>query len=322
MNTEIRKSNEYARAFAYALRSGLNPRNARGVEQVKVLFDAMTEGGGNPAGTDGGFLVPIDVETQIREKRRALQPLADLFAQETVTAPTGWRVIDTAPTAGMPAIDEMGTVTTPDQPAFVKVPFTLAKYGQIVPVSNELMKDNTAGLFAYLSTWYAKKLVNTENNLLLGVLDDLTGTALGNDPLAGLKTALNVTLDPAISASAVIITNQSGFNALDQLKDGQQRPLLQPDPTNATLYRVLGREVRVLSNAQLPNTTGDAPTAPIYIGDGTQYACLFTKEGFEFVSTDVGGNAFRTDSTEVRGLIRLGVSKFDTDAMVCRTIAV
>ena len=322
MNTEIRKSNEYARAFAFALRNGLKPSNARGVEQVKILFDAMTEGGGNPAGTDGGFLVPIDVETQIREKRRALQPLADLFAQETVTAPTGWRVIDTAPTAGMPAIDEMGTVTTPDQPAFVKVPFTLAKYGQIVPVSNELMKDNTAGLFAYLSNWYAKKLVNTENNLLLGVLDDLTGAALGNDPLAGLKTALNVTLDPAISASAVIITNQSGFNALDQLKDGQQRPLLQPDPTNATLYRVLGREVRVLSDAQLPNATGTATTAPIYIGDGTQYACLFTKEGFEFVSTDVGGNAFRTDSTEVRGLIRLGVSKFDTDAMVLRTIAV
>jgi HK97 family phage major capsid protein len=106
------------------------------------------------------------------------------------------------------------------------------------------------------------------------------------------------------------------------LKDGQQRPLLQPDPTNATLYRVLGREVRVLSDAQLPNATGTATTAPIYIGDGTQYACLFTKEGFEFVSTDVGGNAFRTDSTEVRGLIRLGVSKFDTDAMVLRTIAV
>ena len=237
-----------------------------------------------------------------------------------MTAPTGWRVIDTAPTAGMPAIDEMGTITPTDQPAFVKVPFTLVKHGDIVPVSNELMKDNIAGLFNYLSSWFAKKLVNTENAALLGVMDDLTAVALDTSaPLAGLKTALNVTLDPAISAASVIITNQSGFNALDQLVDGNERPLLQPDPTNPTIYRVLGRLVRVMSDAQLPNVSG---AAPFYIGDGTQYACLFTKEGFEFVSTDVGGNAFRTDSTEVRGVIRLGVSKFDTDAMVLRTLAI
>ena len=328
MNTEILKSNEYARAFAYALRNGITPRNGRGVEQVKILFDAMTETGGDPAGTDGGFLVPVDIDNQIHEKRRELRPLADLFSYETVTAPTGWRVVDTAPTSGMSSVDEMGTIASSgSQPAFAKVAYSLTKYGLIVPVSNELMTDNVANLFGYLANWFAKKQVLTENALIIGALDDLdaASSALNaSNPLGSLKTVFNVTLDPAIAANSVIITNQSGFNALDQMLDGDDRPLLQPDPTNPTLYRVLGHDVRVLPDAQLPNLTSgtgnDATTsARFYIGDATQYACLFTNAGFQLTSTDIGGSAFRTDSTEVRGLIRMGIAKFDTDAMVCRT---
>ena len=37
-------------------------------------------------------------------------------------------------------------------------------------------------------------------------------------------------------------------------------------------------------------------------------------------STDVGGNAWATDSTEVRGIARLAVSKFDTSAAVRRQL--
>jgi HK97 family phage major capsid protein len=146
----MRASNEYARAFCYAVKHGLNPRNGRGNEKISILFDAMTEGGGDPAGEDGGFLVPIDIDNSIRELRRDLNPLARLFSTETVTAPTGWRVIDTAPSSPMPAIDEMGTVpNNSDQPLFQKVNYTLAKRGLRIPISNELMSDEAAGLMAY-----------------------------------------------------------------------------------------------------------------------------------------------------------------------------
>ena len=43
-------------------------------------------------------------------------------------------------------------------------------------------------------------------------------------------------------------------------------------------------------------------------------------EGY-FNNTDVGGNAFTTDSIEVRGITRMGVSKFDAAAMARRTLA-
>ena len=318
---EMRASNEYARAFAYALRNGISRKAGRGNEKLQILYDALTEGGGTTPGEDGGFLVPVDIDNSIRELRRELSPLADLFSQETVTAPTGWRVVDTAPTAAMPAINEMGTVSNnADQPAFGKVSYTLTKYGLRIPVSNELMNDEDANLMGYLSRWFAKKLVLTENSLLLTSLKKLTAAALTTGTVTAdgaIKAILNKALDPAISVGAVILTNQTGFDALDQLTDDTGRGLLQPDPTNATLFRVFGRRVVMVSDAQLPNTEGKPE---FFIGDFRAYATLFRKDGFEVASTDIGGNAWATDSTEVRGIARLAVSEFDTAAAVRRQL--
>ena len=320
---DMRASNEYVRAFCYALWNGITPRKGRGDEKCKILYDAMTEGGGDPAGEDGGFLVPIDIDNTIRELRRELNPLAPLFGEETVSAPTGWRVIDTMPSSAMPSIDEMGTVANnSDQPLFAKVTYSLTKYGLRIPISNELMHDEAANLMAYLSRWFAKKLVLTENSLLITALGT-PSTALttsGVEADAAIKTILNKTLDPAISANAVILTNQSGFDALDQLVDDMGRGLLQPDPTNATLLRMYGRRVVKVSDAQLPNLSTNS-YAPFYIGDMKEFATLFSKEGFEVASTDIGGDAWAKDSTEVRGIVRLCVSKFDTAAVVARKLA-
>ena len=322
-------SNEYARAFAYALRHGITRKNGIGNENVKILYDALTEGGGLTPGEDGGFLVPEDIDHSIRELRRELNPLASLFTEEEVTAPTGWRVIDTAPTSPMPSIDEMGTVANnSDQPAFGKVTYTLTKYGLRIPISNELLNDEVANLMAYLSRWFAKKQVITENSLLLTALKTLSPSGLGSqtvDPDAAIKGVLNKVLDPAISAGAVILTNQSGFDALDQLVDLNGRGLLQPDPTNATLYRMFGRRVVAVSDAQLPNATGGEGAsawekAEFFIGDFREFATLFRRSGLEVASTDIGGNAWATDSTEVRGIVRMGVSKFDAAAAARRQL--
>ncbi len=321
--TDMLRSREYARSFAYAMQNNVNRKNGRGNENVKILFDALTESGGTPAGSDGGFLVPEDLDTTIREQRRMLDPLSGLFNTETVTAPTGWRVMDKAPATGMTLVNEMATIPQDDQPKFTKVTYTLGKYGLILPASNELLTDNTSNLFGYIGKWFARKEVITENNLLLASLKKLTAAALGSDGLGGLKKVLNVLLDPALSAGAVIICNQSGFDYLDQLKDTTGRGLLQPDPTNATQYRILGRNVKPVSNKTMANVTaGDKTTADIYIGDAKEYATLFTGRGFEVASTDVGGNAFATDSTEIRGIVRMGVSEFDNEAMARRNVQV
>ena len=321
--SEILRSNEYARAFAWAVQNGINRKNGRGHQEAAILYNALTETGGSPTGSDGGFLVPEDVQNQIIEKVRALNPLSELFGVETVTAPTGWRVVDTAPTKGLVPVDEMGQIDDDDdQPLFAKVPYSVSKKALILPVSNELAADNVANLFGYLSGWFAKKLVITENAMLITALKTLTATSINSDPLKGIKAALNKGLDPAISAISTIILNQTAFDVLDGLTDGQDRPLLQPNPTDETAYRIKGREVHMVSDAQMPNITGSPSTADIFIGAPAQFATLFRCGNFELASTDIGGSAWRTDSTELRGIVRNGVSKFDEAAMVRRNVNV
>ena len=325
---DMLKSNEYARAFAYAIQNGIGRKNGRGNEKVKILFDALTEGGGDPVGTDGGFLVPEDIDHTILEVKRSLDPLSALFNEETVTAPTGWRVMDSAPEKGLVDVDEMAQIDDDDdQPAFAKVPYSCSKKALILPVSNELASDNVANLFAYLGRWFAKKLVITENIMLITALRTLTAASIASDPLKGIKQALNKGLDPAISAGANVIMNVDAFDVLDQLMDGNERPLLQPDPVNATIMRIKGRPIHSVSRRTLPNvTTGSGAsavtTSDLFIGDGKEFATLFRCGAFELSSTDIGGNAWRTDSTELRGITRLGVSKFDTEAMVRKQVTI
>ena len=125
---------------------------------------------------------------------------------------------------------------------------------------------------------------------------------------------LNKTLDPAFSASATIFTNQSGLDVMDQLDDGTGRPLLQPDPSSPTAFRVKGRPVVTLSDAHWANLATPA-RARIAIGDGREYLTIFRRNGFEFASTNVGGSAWRSNSTEVRGIARLDQEEVDAGAM-------
>lgn len=315
--SEMRKAPEYARASAYAIRNGLTPGRSAYDEKLKVLYDALTIGGGDPTGEDGGFLVPEDVDNQIKEISRTLNPLAPLFEAETVGTNSGWRVKDTAPTAGMANVDEMGAIQEGEAPTFSKVLFTLEKYGMYLPVSKELAADEVANLFAYLSRWFAKKMVITENTLLLAELDDLTATAIPEkSELKGIKAVLNKVLDPAISVNARILTNQDGFDVLDNLTDGNGRPLLDIDPNGIYMLRKI-IPVSMVSNSVLP-TSGSA--APVYIGDFKQYATLYQRNAMEVVSTDIGGNAFRSDSIEVRGIKRMDVSQFDSESVALRTV--
>lgn len=316
---DVLKSNEYARAFALAVRRGLTPDTGRGVEELHPLYDALTIGGGITPGEDGGFLVPEDIDHSIREKMRTLNPLREFFGNESTNTNSGWRVTDTAPDTGFSAVDEMGAVPRNDQPAFGRVTYSLTKYGLILPVSNELASDEVANLFAYISRWGAKKQVITENTLLLAALSSLASGAVAIEQgaeLRGINKILNVGLDPAIAARAVFITNQDGYNVIDTMEDVNGRPLMQPDPTQPTRKLFKGHRVAVVTNAVMPSTTVDKKTtAPLYIGDGEEYATLFERAAMEVLSTRIGGNAFSYDCTEIRFIKRMGVSKFDTDAM-------
>lgn len=327
--SELLKSREYARAFAHAIRTGARPGHDMAAAQHKILYDALTIGGGSTPGEDGGFLVPEEIDHAIHEYSRAVMPLADLLGQMTVNSNSGWFPVATNPSKGMTKMGgEVTKIATSEQPEFKRVSYVLSTYADWLPISNELASDEVSNLFGYISNFYARKYVLTRNELALAALDKLTAGAIKktDDALVLLKTALNVELDPEISVLSTILTNQSGFNYLDSLKDDNGRPLLMPDPTQSTGYLFKGRPVKVASNAVLPNRTVTDTGAtkgdyyPIYVGNFEQYATLFTRQALELASTDVGGSAFRTNSIEVRGIARLDCQIFDAAAAVKKEI--
>lgn len=313
-------SSECIHAFCECVRAGAAGDRTRYLQNADIVHRAVKNEGmteGTPA--DGGLIVPSDIQTMIREQMRALNPLSELFTVETVSTNTGSRVRDTAPTNGFTKVAEMGTISKDDKPAFAKVEFTVEDYALIVPVSNDLLNDTDQNLLAYLSRWLGKKAVITENKLLLTLLTALDGAAASiteAGALKAIKKLVNVTLDPIFGVSASFLTNQSGFNFLDSLEDGNGRPLLQVNPADRTQYMVGGRAVHVVSDAVLPNKT----TAPLYVGDFKSFGTLFRRQAMEIASTNVGGNAWNTNSTEVRAITRLAVAKFDDKAVAAGKI--
>lgn len=320
-----RNDKEYTDAFFHALSNGYTLKTGKNVAELRPLYNALTETGVPPGGQDGGFLVPTEFNNMINEQRRQLISLASYFNVESVSGSNGWRATDTAPTTGFGVVGENQPINAAgDQPLFGRVFYNLVKYGLIVPVSRELMDDNTAGLMAYLSRWFAKKGVITENNLLFSLLNLLAPVTLAaGTEVADLKTAITRNLDPAISLNSVIITNQSGYAMLDELEDVNGRGLLQPDPTSGTPMMFKNKPVVMISDVFLPNRVNGADTlAPIYIGDYKQYGTLFRRDPLEVASTDIGGNAWRNDAPEVRGLIRLDAVVMDAAAAIKREILV
>lgn len=309
-------SSECIHAFCECVRAGAAGDRTRYLQNADIVHRAVKNEGGMTEGTpaDGGLIVPSDIQTMIHEQMRALNPLSVLFATENVSTNTGSRVMDTAPTKGFTKVAEMAAISKDDKPAFSKIEFTVEDYALIVPVSNDLLADTDQNLLAYLSRWMGKKAVLTENALLLALLTALDGSAApiaADSALKAIKTLVNTKLDPIFAAGASYLTNQSGFNFLDTLEDGNGRPLLQVNPADRTQYMVGGRAVHVVSDAVLPNKT----TAPLYVGDFKSFGTLFRRQPMEIASTNIGGNAWATNSTEVRAITRLAAKTFDAAAV-------
>lgn len=324
---DMRKSNEYTKAFFSAFKSGVSPKTIMAgqhrAEPYKILLDALTETGGNPVGEDGGFLLPVDFDNLIKELLREYPDMAPYVNVEDVNAYSGWRAVEQA-AAALPfaAITENVTLAEMEAPKFDKVTYTIVDYGGYLPVSNDLLSDTPANIMAYVGRWVAKKIALTNTSRILNLINAISPTVIAttDDRFAAIKTALNITLDPYISATASIFTNQKGFDLLDQELDGEGRPLLQPDPAAPTTFRMMGRPVVVLPTANWANMTA-ADRARMAIGNGKQFATLFRRSPLEMASTGIGGDAWRLNNTEVRAIYRIDEAVMDASAMALLTLA-
>lgn len=148
------------------------------------------------------------------------------------------------------------------------------KYAGILPISKEMLSDTDQNLISYVSAWFAKKDVVTRNSLIIAIMKTLAKKPVAN--VDSLKDILNVDLDPAISLTASIVTNQDGFNLLDKLKDSEGRYLLQPNPLNPTQKLLFAHPVTVVSNKYLPSATSPKKRLRLLSGLWRMLLCSLT----------------------------------------------
>ncbi|PEW85065.1 phage major capsid protein [Bacillus cereus] len=306
----------YKEVFMKAIRGqNLTHEEASVMQEYKA---ALSEN----KGEDGGYIVPEDITTTINQLKQTTDSLEQYVNVQPVSTNKGARTLEkraaSTPFAPLSEYGNPNAMKEIASPQFDRIPYEIDDYAGFLPVPNDLLSDTDQALENYLRQWIAKKSVATRNYLILQEINKLTKVDLKD--YNGLKTTLNVTLDPIFAASANIITNQDGFNYLDQLEDKNGRPLLQPDPTNPTRKLFVGKPVVVLSNKTI--ATDGAGKAPFIVGDLKEAIVLWDRQQLSIDMTKEGGNAWRSNTTEFRAIEREDVTLWDTEAVVYGQIIV
>ena len=325
--TQIRGTEKYMDAWMQAMKKGISPEKGMGMDVLAPLYEAetalkaLTISGGDPAGADGGFLVPIDFDNRVIALSKDYVDLSTMVTVENVSVNAGWRVVDAAGTrTALTKIDEMGTIGEGQKPKYRQIKYNCSKYGDKVIVSNELMADSTA-LVQYLADWWTPKYIMTKNDLILAQLNALTLKILSGttdvEQIKALKRLINTGLNTATSKKATILTNCFGYDAMDNWYDATGKAMLVPDPKGGDFDRFKGRRVDYADLDLIPNVeSGGAQYMPFYLGNLKQFCRLFLRQGTRIKSTDIGGNAWDTDSWEVRCTTRMDCQTVDESAAV------
>lgn len=278
----------------------------------KEILNAMSEG----SNEDGGLTVPKDIKTKIKELRRSEDALETLVNVEHVTTNSGSRVIEReADQTPFDNVDEAAEFPDVSTPQFENVDYKIKKKGGILKVTQELLSDTAENIMNYLKKWIAKKAKATRNFMIIAKIKEICkGLEVTVAGLDNLKDIFNVMLDPAIALGAVVVTNQSGFNFLDKLKDEKGNYILQKDPTQATKKLLFGEyPVIRLSNKTLQNIDGKAP---IICGDLKEAITIFDREILTIDISNIAAGMWEKDQTGIKVRERLDIQTVDTDAVV------
>ena len=255
----------------------------------------------------GGYIVPEEQISILREYRRANLALRSFCGYQTVTSDTGKRPTLSSEKGKLVAFDELNEINQDDLD-FGQITYKISSYGDIIPVSNELAADNNINLMEVIGRRFATKSINTENDKILAKLPS-KGTAITD--YKGIINALNTKIDPMQAISAIILTNQSGFDYLDELTDTQGRPLLTPSLADPSMMTLRGKIIVPVSDSILATPTAGIP---FYVGAMAEAVAFFDRQQVAIeASSDAG---FTKNATYIRAIERFDVEADDAGAMV------
>lgn len=257
---------------------------------------------------DGGYLVPKEQQTTIKELKRDLVSLKEFCNVIEVGSNSGSMPLEVDASDKLISFDEYTDINNSDI-KFGQVAFKTADYGDIIPISNSLLQDEKANLTSYVGKRFAKKAVRTENEKIIEIMKafDTVDGASSDD-----ITDAIVDLDPAIQANTRIFTNQEGFKYLKNLKDKNGNPLLSDSLADPTKKALDGYTIEVLSDVELPSKE-KGTKKDFYVGDMYEAIAFFDRNVYEMAVDKSAG--FTKNATIMRVIERFDVKKVDKAAM-------
>lgn len=317
---------DIARAFVNRIVCGM--RKTKLNEKDQKIMDAMSE----KSDEDGGFTVPQDIQTDIHELRRTDDDLEQYVNVEPVSTLSGSRVFEVdADSTPWDDVDEGEEFGEEETPKLKQIKYKIKKKGGILKVTRELLQDTAENILGFLNKWIAKKSRATRNAAILKKLAEITtGKEVAISGYDDLKDVFNATLDPAIASSSIVLTNQSGFNYLDKIKDERGDYILQHDVTDKSKMLLFGvYPIKKVSNKVLKNvevkSDGSIVSAykyPIYMGDLKEAITLFDREKISIELSTEAGDLWAKDQTGIKVRDRFDVQAFDEEAVIKGEITV
>lgn len=214
---------------------------------------------GNVTKTDNGAVIPTTIANQIIEKVKQLAPLYALATKFNVKGKLTFPVAGEDFTTGYH--DEF-TALASQKTVFDSVALDGFLAGALSKVSNSLINNSQFDIVSYVVNKIAQSVAEflekeliTGKTKINGVLD-LTGNAKTvtkfettvDLPTVDELIALQVAVPQQYQAGCMWLVSNKTLVALRQLKDGNNRYLLQDDITNGFGYSLLGKPVMVSDN--------------------------------------------------------------------------
>lgn len=210
--------------------------------------------------TQGSVLIPESILAPLHETHQ-FNRLENFTHNVNVTTTTGKQPYFQENTGVLQTKEEFNHAKDVDLSNLKFINWDLKTYAGKLALSREVLMDSEKGSS---ENWLAEAQQqmkdlqdNTNDSLIATQLLNGTTTKNATDAVSDMKTILNVNLQPKDSEASQIILTASAYNALDQLKDGFGRPLLQPDPTQASSNLLFGKPVIKVSDTLL-GKAGDA----------------------------------------------------------------
>lgn len=240
----------------------------------------------------GQVLIPQDILPAEHEQHQ-FPRLGNLVRQIAVKHTTGKLPVFQPGSGKLALHTELQSTANSTSPEIKEILWNLKTYTGRYVFTRELMDDSDYNWEAELQARLIELRDNTEDDLIVTQLTNGVTAVKPTNLIDDLKLILDSKLKPYDSNAASIVLSQSAFAQLDQMKDSEGRPLVQPNVTLGTGNAILGKAVTVVDDTLFPSAKQ---------GDVNIVVAPLQKAVIKFKSNEITGQFVDTDDIWYKAL--------------------